>query len=162
MRKARPAEREDLYLRNSVKAIIVEGGRLLVVRKRRGRDEYCVLPGGAQRPGEKLADTLVREVREEVGATVQVGDLKHVRDYISSQHEFAGEDAGLHQVEFWFECRLLDRPGAVAQSEPDRRQIGVEWIALADLATCPLYRRTLVDILIGKHKNPPVYLGDVN
>ncbi len=159
---ARERQGGQPYLRNSVKAIIVEEGRLLVIRKRRGRDEYFVLPGGAQRPGEALDDALVREVREEVGAAVEVRGLKHVRDYVASHHEFARQSAGLHQVEFWFECRLLERPGAVAQSEPDRRQVGVEWLALSDLAERPLYPRVLKDILAGIHRNPPVYLGDVN
>jgi ADP-ribose pyrophosphatase YjhB (NUDIX family) len=160
--EARQPAGEHLRLKNSVKAIVVEGGRLLVLKKKGVDRPFYVLPGGTQRPGETLADALVREVREEVGAAVKVGDLKHVRDYIARHHEFAREQAGLHRVEFWFECRLLERPGTVLQTEPDRRQVGVEWLAVQDLAACPLYPRALKDILLGERKDAPVYLGDVN
>jgi len=151
-----------LRLRNSVKAIIVEDGRLLVLKKRGKGAAFYVLPGGTQKPGETLPDALVREVREEVGAAVEVGNLKHVRDYIARHHEFHAEHAGLHRVEFWFECRLLEKPGTAAQTHPDRRQVSVEWLELCKLAGFPLYPRALKAILVGERKDAPVYLGDVN
>lgn len=162
MPEVRQPESERLRLRNSVKAIIIEHAALLAVRKRGDGGVFYVLPGGTQRPGETLAEALVREVREEVGAAVEVGRLIHVRDYIAGHHEFARQEPGLHRVEFWFECRLLERPGATLQTEPDRRQVGIEWLALRDLAACPLYPRALKDILLGARKDAAVYLGDVN
>lgn len=48
-------------------------GRVLVVRKR-GTSRY-MLPGGKIEPGETPAAAAVRELHEEVGADLDVGDL---------------------------------------------------------------------------------------
>lgn len=60
----------------AVGAICVRNGELLLIRRRndpaRGR---WSLPGGRVEAGELLADALVREVREETGLEISVGDL---------------------------------------------------------------------------------------
>jgi 8-oxo-dGTP diphosphatase len=53
-----------------------EQGRLLLVR--RGHEPYAgtwSLPSGRAEPGEQLAATAAREVAEETGLAVEVGDL---------------------------------------------------------------------------------------
>jgi len=52
-----------------------EQGRLLVVRHARRGERFWTLPGGASKVGESLAETLLREVGEETGYTVDVCDL---------------------------------------------------------------------------------------
>jgi ADP-ribose pyrophosphatase YjhB (NUDIX family) len=87
--------------RNSAKAIIIEGGRLLTIcRLDPIHGEWFLLPGGGQHPGENLHDALRREVREETGLEIEIGDLVFVREYIGVHHEFADEDSRFHQVEF--------------------------------------------------------------
>jgi len=51
-------------------------GRLLVARNH-GRDRFY-LPGGRQEPGESDAQTLVREVAEELTATIVESSIMHV------------------------------------------------------------------------------------
>lgn len=149
-------------LTTSAKAVIIEGGRLLTLIKRRGEHTYLVLPGGTQEPGENLSQAVAREVEEEVGARAEVLELMHVRDYVAAHHEFAAEQKGLHDVEFYFRCRLTEPVGARPPSHPDKRQIGVEWVELARLGEADLYPRILIPILTGRRKDAPVYLGDVN
>jgi len=48
--------------------ILDESGRLLMIR-RTDNDLYAI-PGGAQEVGETISQTVVREVREETGVTV--------------------------------------------------------------------------------------------
>ena len=146
----------------SAKAIIIEDGRLLTIRKRHGEHTYYVLPGGTQEPGETLSDTVSREVEEETGARVEAVELLHVRDYVADNHEFAGRHPGLHKVEFYFRCRLLEPPGSRPLSHPDKHQVGVEWIEMARLDEADLWPRVLVPILTGQRPDAPVYLGDAN
>lgn len=54
-------------------------GRVLVVRKR-GTDRY-MLPGGKIEPGESPAETAVRELREEVGITLEPSRLTVLGDW---------------------------------------------------------------------------------
>ena len=48
-------------------AVVVEKGRLLVIRRVRDGNEYWVLPGGSIEPGESPEQACVRELREETG-----------------------------------------------------------------------------------------------
>ena len=148
--------------RTGAKAVIIEDGRLLTLRKRQGEHTFHVLPGGTQEPGEPLARTVERELEEEVGVRIEVGELLHVRDYVADNHEFAAEHPGLHKVEFYFRCRLLEPVGSRPQSHPDKRQIGVAWVDLALLEETDFYPRALVPILLGRRTDAPVYLGDAN
>lgn len=59
-----------------VAAVITDArGRILLARRGDGRDLAGLweFPGGKREPGESTEDTLVRELQEELGITVQVG-----------------------------------------------------------------------------------------
>lgn len=59
-----------------VGAVIVEDGRLLLIRRGRGAyRDYWAVPGGRQRRGETMREAVIREVREETGLTVEVGSV---------------------------------------------------------------------------------------
>jgi 8-oxo-dGTP pyrophosphatase MutT (NUDIX family) len=53
----------------SVRAVVLRGDRVLVMRN---RDGVHVLPGGQLEPGETLVQTLEREMLEEAGWTIDV------------------------------------------------------------------------------------------
>ena len=98
-------------------------GQLLCVRKRDDSGDICSFPGGGQEPGETLVEAVRREVREEVGREVEVGELLFVREYIGRNHEFAATDAGVHVVDHVFRCTLLperspNRAGAKVEEPP--------------------------------------------
>jgi 8-oxo-dGTP diphosphatase len=148
-------------VRLSVKAIIVEDGRLLVLKNRDQDGEWYMLPGGGQEAGESVPAALRRECLEEIGSDVTVGRLRFVRDYIGKNHEFAAEDGDMHQVELMFECHLHTRPRL--GSAPDAMQTGIAWLELTNLGDYRLY-----PCVLGHHLSPEVpageaiYLGDVN
>jgi 8-oxo-dGTP diphosphatase len=87
----------------AVKGIVRDGaGRILLIRRseRSPTDPGCWdLPGGKMDYGESLAETLVREAREETGLTIRVGKPFHVSHFTKEP--------------FWvtcvtFACELLD------------------------------------------------------
>ncbi len=150
-----------MRLRYSVKAIIIEDGRLLCIRKRDDEGLYVLLPGGGQEPGEPLHEALRRECREEIAADVEIGALRFVREYIGRNHEFADHDSDDHQVDLMFDCRLADGAVAANGPSPDNGQIDIAWVPLAELDAARIYPRILARLLAGGATDP-VYLGDVN
>jgi 8-oxo-dGTP pyrophosphatase MutT (NUDIX family) len=146
----------------AAKAIIVRDGRLLVTRNVDALGEWYLLPGGGQEPGEALPETVRRECREEVGADVEVGALRFVRDYIGRHHEFAAEDGEVHQLELMFACALPPEAEPHNGPVPDSAQVGVAWLELGDLERHRLYPQALKRALAAPPGAAPVYLGDVN
>jgi 8-oxo-dGTP pyrophosphatase MutT (NUDIX family) len=149
--------------RNSSKAIIVRDGKILLTVNSDDQGDFYLLPGGGQKHGETLHQTLKREVLEETGWTVTVKELLLVRDYIGANHEFAQWDADAHQTEFMFEARPVRHLGNPLLQ--DAWQTGMEWVPINKLDEIKLYpsvlKKILPELLSGTYEGP-IYLGDVN
>ncbi|MFB9276695.1 NUDIX domain-containing protein [Cohnella cellulosilytica] len=148
-------------IRNSAKAVIVRNDRLLLTKNEDGEGYFYLFPGGGQEKGEELKDAVVRECKEEIGQEVEVEELLFVREYIGEHHQFAEWDADVHQVEFYFRCRLTDPEADMGNgAHPDEHQVGVEWVLLSRLGEIRVYPGTLAEKLrIGVCE--PCYVGDV-
>lgn len=150
-------------IRNSAKAIIIRDGRILLIACEDLDGVWYSLPGGGQEPGETLHDAVRRECREEIAADVEVGGLMMMREYIGRNHEFAEKDGLTHQIEFMFSCSVEESYSPMVGALPDTHQIGIAWIALAELDRVRLYPMAVSRILAGGMPGPdPIYLGDVN
>jgi 8-oxo-dGTP pyrophosphatase MutT (NUDIX family) len=150
-------------IRNSAKALIVDNNKVLAIKLRDKVGFWYTLPGGGQDPGETLVETLKRECFEEIGAEVEIRELRFIREYIGGYHEFAETDGDVHAIEFMFECRLADGAEPGSGIEPDPGQLGVEWLEISRLDKYRLYPLALRP-LIGRYgeRDAPIYLGDVN
>ena len=100
-------------------AVIERDGRLLIARRRRGShlEGLWEFPGGKRREGESLPEALRREIREELDAAVEVGEVVEVVDW-----EYPGVRLRLH----FFRCTLQGEPRSVEGQE-------LAWVAPADL-----------------------------
>jgi 8-oxo-dGTP pyrophosphatase MutT (NUDIX family) len=76
-------------------AVVERGGRLPLIRRRRGPLEYAVLPGGGVEPGETPAQAVLRELEEECGLSGTVARLLLEADHDgrrASYFEVVGTD----------------------------------------------------------------------
>jgi 8-oxo-dGTP diphosphatase len=55
--------------------VIVENGRVALIERVRDRRTYFVFPGGGVEAGESPQQAAVREAHEELGVSVELGDL---------------------------------------------------------------------------------------
>lgn len=79
--------------RVSSRAIIFLGGKVLLIHRVRDSLEYWVTPGGKVEEGETLEEAVKREVKEEIGIDVDVGEkvlevTNRVYDENNEQHFF--------------------------------------------------------------------------
>jgi len=150
-------------IRTAARALIIHEQKLLVIKMRDRSGTFYILPGGGQNHGETLSEGLQRECLEEIGTQVRVGELLYVREYIGKNHEFRKNHSAFHQVENVFRC-YLPNPDQIGQgTELDKKQIGIEWIPLADLSS----RRFLPEAIKRYFSSEDFcvninYLGDVN
>lgn len=88
-------------VRLAVRAVLLHADRLLVVNAWPGgvSDLWCA-PGGGVEPGQSLPENLMREVAEETGLRIAVGEPCLV-------NEFHDPASGFHQCDVYFRARLL-------------------------------------------------------
>lgn len=156
-------------IRVAAKAVVARDGEVLLTRNLHPDDpegEFFLLPGGGQQHGEPLVDCLLREVLEETGYVVEVGDVLWVRDYVGASHEFAAYEPDVHQVEVMFSCAVDRDRVPVAPTEEDPWQLSVEWVSASDLARIRFFPAAmlsqLVDFVRDGKRTGRAYLGDVN
>lgn len=126
-------------------ALVVDDGWVLLHRI--GADPYWSVPGGRVDPGEDAATTVVREMREEIGAEVTVVRLLHV-----IENFFPFRDRSVHEVNLNLLVTLA--PGS-ALADRTRAHHGAEgslplefrWFPLAALGTLDVRPACLADAL---------------
>ena len=125
----------------AVGAVIVDAGRVLLVR--RGREPLkgrWSLPGGALEVGESLSAGLVREVREETGLLVEPVELIELLDRIHRE----GERVRYHYVIADYLCRVT---GGALRAASDADEVRwterAEWNSHSALSLDPVTARVI-------------------
>jgi 8-oxo-dGTP diphosphatase len=109
-------------------AVIVDAeGRVLVVRKE-GTTRF-MQPGGKPEPGESAAQTLIRELHEELGLTLDESDLQPLGTFVSA----AANEPG-HRVVAAAFAASVEPEAVTVQAELAE----LRWITPADVSTLPL------------------------
>lgn len=74
-----------MHIRNSAKAIIISGEKVLLTKNQDNDGYFYLFPGGGQEHGETIHQTLKRECIEEIGQQAEIGELLHIREYIGKK-----------------------------------------------------------------------------
>ena len=131
-------EYELAGIENIARGVCIVDGHVLLCRPRNG--DYAYLPGGHIEFGEKGADALVREVREELGLESRAGELLGVVECSFVQH-------GKPHAEISLVYRLeLEGVGGAGLPELKSRE---DWI---EFAWWPVARLDDANLLPGEMK----------
>jgi 8-oxo-dGTP diphosphatase len=125
-------------IRVSALFAVDEAGRLLVVRKR-GTSVF-MQPGGKPEPGESAAQTLVRELAEEVGVRLELADLEPLGTFITD----AANEAGTTLIADVFRATITQLVRAAAEIDE------VRWMLPQELATArvaPLITQHMLELM---------------
>ncbi|MEV5950503.1 NUDIX domain-containing protein [Streptomyces sp. NPDC051993] len=126
----------------SVTAVVRnDDGKLLIIHKT--DNDLWALPGGGHDIGESISDTVVREVLEETGITIEIEGV--VGLYTNPEHVLAYDDGEVRQQ---FSICFRGRPtgGALRTSSESKE---VRWVDPADLDALNIHPSMLLRIRHG-------------
>jgi len=138
-----------------VAAIIRKDDRLLVAVHEKAGHRYYVLPGGGVEFGESLEEAVARELKEEAGLDVRVGELVLANDSIPP-------DGHRHIINLYFLAEVTG--GVLRVGVGDKRLRHVEYVTLEELAGATLYPDVREELLKGIREGfaaGPRYLGNL-
>jgi ADP-ribose pyrophosphatase YjhB (NUDIX family) len=136
-----------------VAGVAIHNGRILLDRN--SRNSYWVLPGGHPEMMEPMTDALYREVKEEIGADVEIVRLLWILE------NFFYKNKDIHELSFYFlmqihpESKLLKSNGPF-YGEEHGHQLTFQWFPLNELELndLPLYPSYLAQALMSLPKSP--------
>jgi 8-oxo-dGTP diphosphatase len=142
------------YPRIRVSVIVIEEGKILLVRHEKQGKTYWVLPGGGVDYGETVEQAAVRELKEETNLDIAVDKFVFVDDFIP-------EDRDRHVVDLYFTAKVV---GGELKLGADSIMREVRYFPVEELADLTFYPKIADRIVEGYRKGFPgsaLYLGNL-
>lgn len=133
-----------------IAACIIKNNKILMVRHKKGDKKYWLLPGGRIEYGETIIETLKRELIEETGLKIDVGDLMFISEAIP-------KDNHRHIVNIFFKAEII---GGEIKLGNEEILDAVEFIdidKIDEIIMYPLIKEELKQYI--NNGNPLGYLG---
>ncbi|MEM9425219.1 MAG: NUDIX hydrolase [Pseudomonadota bacterium] len=140
-----------MSLRVAVRGLILLDDRLLMVNAwPGGKSDLLCAPGGGVERHASLSDNVIREVHEETGLTVSVGEVALV-------NEFHDPDGTFHQVDVYFRCDILAGDPYGDWTDPEGIVTERHWLTQAELGSKRFKPDSLPDVAWGPTGAPAYY-----
>lgn len=136
----------------SVVAVVEDdAGRVLLILKT--DNNRWALPGGGHEVGESIADTVVREVKEETGFDVEVEAITGT--YTDPGHVMAYDDGEVRQqFSIAFRARLI---GGEARTSSESRE--VRWLSAVEIAKLDMHPSMRMRLEHALERRSSPYIG---
>jgi ADP-ribose pyrophosphatase len=115
----------------AIGAVVIRDGRVLLVkRKNPPSQNLWAIPGGRVKAGEPLIDAVKREILEETGINVKVGQVVHVFDLIESNKS---KDKLIHYVIIDYKAEYIS--GEIKAGDD---ALDVRWVSGDEIDQIPI------------------------
>lgn len=129
---------EDLVFRPSAYGIIIADGKILLSKQWDGYD----FPGGGIEISETIHEAVVREVWEETGMNVTVGDVVTCESvFFSFTHQEVTQKFHANTILIYCLCAVTGGTLSSDHLDADERKYAelAEWVPLSDIRTIRFY-----------------------
>ncbi|MEP4196729.1 MAG: NUDIX hydrolase [Aliishimia sp.] len=138
-------------IRLAVRAVIVQDDRLLLVNAwPDGKSDLLCAPGGGADSHAALPDNLARELHEETGLRISVGQICLV-------NEFHDPDRDFHQVDIYFWAQITAGEIDPAWKDPEAIVTDRIWVTKDEMRGLNVKPDSLIDIAFGPQDAPVFY-----
>ncbi|MEO1536639.1 MAG: NUDIX domain-containing protein [Pseudomonadota bacterium] len=132
-----------MSLRVAVRGLLLLDDRLLMVNAwGGGQSDLLCAPGGGAEIHASLEDNLIREMHEETGLTVSVGEVALVNEFHDPARHF-------HQVDVYFRCQLISGDPFGDWSDPEGIVTERHWLTEGELAARRFKPDSLPEVVWG-------------
>ncbi|GAW85571.1 8-oxo-dGTP diphosphatase [Bathymodiolus platifrons methanotrophic gill symbiont] len=148
-------------IRITVRAVIVQDNKILLIKKDSPNEGIrYTLPGGALESGETLHQAVIRECQEEINTPVNAYDVLHIADFFIPK--FDPKPYTRHQLEVLIQCQVPSEYSPSSGPDPDKHQVGVEWLPVNELNQHTISPNFFAKLLINLHSQEHnIYVGSV-
>lgn len=130
-------------------------GRVLLVRHQKGNRTYWLVPGGGVEYGESVQQAAIREMEEETGLRVEMGDLVLVAETLAP-------DLSRHVVHLIFRGRTsggIEKLGQEPIGEDGQQRLAeLKWVPFEELSSLVLHP-PIADRLVEALRSEKAQLG---
>ena len=136
-------------IRERIRAVIIDNGKLLTIKRVRPTRTYWTFPGGSTERDEGHKEALKRECEEELGLGVSVGELLF---------DFIIEEPDIISHQYWYRCNIISGElgmGHGPEFQKDKGYEGtheIEWISLKEISNLNLLPLVARDAILKKIK----------
>ena len=129
-----------------VRAIIINNGKVLTIKRTKPDQTYWVMPGGGVEAEENNHQALIREIKEELGLIIEPQEL--LLEVVSTKPETVG------QIKYFYAGHIIIGilgSGEGPEFQKNSNYIGsfdFEWLSAQDLADLDLRPKAVKDWLI--------------
>jgi 8-oxo-dGTP diphosphatase len=113
-------------MRDRGAAIIIEHNQLALIKRIRETEVYYVFSGGGIEEGETPEETTIREVKEELGVTVEIQELLMTIDFNGTQYYFL---TAINDGEFGTGCGIGENKNGYIGDHFGWRTFPEIWVA---------------------------------
>ncbi|HHW56268.1 MAG TPA: NUDIX domain-containing protein [Clostridia bacterium] len=123
------------------RVVIVEDGKVLLVKHQQGDKIAWVFPGGRVEENESVAAAAIRECKEETGYDVELHGVCYIQEY------------DIFYVTYFYSSIIGGKLALGRDPElPEGKQIlkEVKWVPFKELTNYPVYPQKLVQLIQNK------------